>query len=105
MGNASALLELICSEVPDVVRSVTRALTDCDLTPAYARLPSVDFSRDILAHQAKKLLVLRDSSSGWTDLGSPKRVLSLLSKNVDQPAWFRQTNGSTLQVGALREVV
>ena len=40
-----------------------------------AQLPIVDFSRDILAHQAKRLLVLRDTGSGWADLSSPNRVL------------------------------
>ncbi len=105
IGSAATFLELLCSEVPEVVLSVTRALADSDLAPTYARLPSVDFSRDILVHQAKRLLVLRDSGSGWTDLGSPDRVLELLAKSVNQPAWFRQMNGSSPQGRALREVV
>jgi mannose-1-phosphate guanylyltransferase len=104
IGSAATFLDLICSEVPDVVLSVTRALGDNDLAPTYARLPNVDFSRDILAHQAKRLLVLRDSGSGWADLGSPNRVLGLLAGNVDQPAWFRQTKRSLPQARALREV-
>lgn len=90
VGTAVTFLELLCSQVPDVVLSVTRALADNNVAPTYARLPSVDFSRDILAHQADKLLVLRDSASGWTDLGSPNRVLGLLAKEVTQPAWFRK---------------
>jgi mannose-1-phosphate guanylyltransferase len=105
IGSAATFLELVCSEVPDVVLSVTRALADNDLAPTYARLRSVDFSRDILAHQAKRLLVLRDSGSGWADLGSPNRVLGLLAKNVNQPAWFRQINSPSPEVRALREVV
>ena len=105
IGSAATFLELICSEVPDVVLSITRVLADKDLATIYARLPSVDFSRDILAHQAKRLLVLRDAGSGWADLGSPNRVLGLLAKNVIQPAWFRQTNYSSAKVRALREVV
>jgi mannose-1-phosphate guanylyltransferase len=104
IGSAATFLELVCSEVPDVVLSVTRALADNDLARTYARLPNVDFSRDILAHQAKRLLVLPDSGSGWADLGSPNRVLGLLARNVNQPAWFRQTNGSSPQVRGLREV-
>lgn len=102
IGSAAAFLELVSSEVPDVVLSVTRALADHDLGPTYARLPNVDFSRDILAHQAEKLLVLRDSGSGWADLGSPDRVLGVLAGNVNQPAWFRRTNSSSPQVRALR---
>ncbi len=105
IGSAATFLELVCSEVPDVVLSATRALADNDLAPTYAQLPSVDFSRDILAHQAKRLLVLRDFGSGWADLGSPNRVLGLLAKNVNQPAWFRQRNNSLPQVRALRKVV
>jgi mannose-1-phosphate guanylyltransferase len=91
-------LELVCSAVPDVVLSITRALADNDLETTYARLPSVDFSRDILSQQAKRLLVLRNSGSGWADLGSPDRVLGLLAKNVNQPAWFRQTQSFSPQV-------
>jgi mannose-1-phosphate guanylyltransferase len=104
IGTAATFLELVCSEVPDVVLSITRALAGNDLALTYARLPNVDFSRDILAHQAKRLLVLRDSGSGWADLGSPDRVLGLLAKNVKQPAWFRQTPGVSPEVRTSREV-
>jgi mannose-1-phosphate guanylyltransferase len=90
IGSAATFLDLVCAEVPDVVLSITRALADKDLATTYARLPNVDFSRDILAHQANRLLVLRDSGSGWADLGSPDRVLRLIATNVNQPAWFRQ---------------
>ena len=105
VGSAATFLELVCSEVPDVVLSMTRALADNDLAPSYTRLQSVDFSRDILAHQTNRLLVLRDSGSGWADLGSPDRVLGLLAKNVNQPAWLRKTDSSSSQVRALGEVV
>jgi len=104
IGSGATLLELACSKVPDAVHSLSRALADNDLAPTYARLPSVDFSRDILAHQAKRLLVLRDSGSGWADLGSPDRVLGLLAKNVNQPAWFRQTHSFSQHVRALQGV-
>ena len=36
-------------------------------------------------------MVIRDSGWGWADLGSPDRVLELLAKNANQPAWFRQS--------------
>jgi mannose-1-phosphate guanylyltransferase len=105
IGSAATFLELLCSEVPDVVLAVTRAVADNDLESTYARLPSVDFSRDILAHQAKRLLVLRDSGSGWADLGSPDRVLGILAKDVNQPAWARQTDSDSTRDRRLREVV
>ena len=105
LGRAVTFLELVCCEVPDVVLSVTRALAANDLAPTYAQLPSVDFSRDILAHQAKRLLVLRDSDSGWTDLGSPDRVLGLLAKKVNQPAWFHEAHSFSPDLGMRRKVV
>jgi len=105
IGGAATFLELVCAEVPDLVVSMTRALADNDLATTYARLRSVDFSRDILAHQANRLLVLRDSGSGWAGLGGPDRVLGLLAKNVNQPAWFRQTHSFLPHVRPLREVV
>ncbi len=92
IGSAAALLDLVCSEAPSLVLAITRGFADDDLTSVYAQLPSVDFSRDILANQANRLLVLRDSYSGWADLGSPDRVLGLIAKNVNQPTWFRRTN-------------
>lgn len=101
VGSAATFLELVCSEAPAVVLSITHALADKDLATTYARLPSVDFSRHVLAYQTNRLLVLRDSSSGWADLGSPDRVLGLLAKNVNQPAWFRQTHSFSSRVRKL----
>jgi mannose-1-phosphate guanylyltransferase len=105
IGSAATFLELICSELPDLVLSITHGLADKDLATTYARLPCVDFSRQILAHQANRLLVLPDSGSGWVDLGSPDRVLGLLAKKVNQPAWFRQTHSFSSHVRNLRKVV
>jgi mannose-1-phosphate guanylyltransferase len=87
VGSAATLLELACSEVPEVVLSVTRALASNDLATIYATLPNVDFSRDILTRNAERLLVLRDSGSGWADLGSPARVLDLVARNIIRPTW------------------
>ncbi len=102
IGSAATFIELLCAEVPDVILSLTRALADKDLAPTYARLPSIDFSRNILTNQTNRLLVLRESGSGWADLGSPDRVLGLLAKNVNPPSWLRQTNGSSPLVRARR---
>jgi hypothetical protein len=88
-----------------VVLSIARALADKDLATTYARLLSVDFSRDILAHQAEKLLVLCNSGSGWADLGSPDRVLGLLAKDVNQPAWVRQLRSLSPHAHTSGEVV
>ena len=57
------------------------------LNVAYSSLDTVDFSRDVLANLPHRLLVLRDRTSGWADLGSPARVLDTLSRNGIQPGW------------------
>ena len=46
----------------------------------YAGLSESNFSRDVLATRATDLAVVRVRSSKWSDLGSPFRVLSTLSK-------------------------
>lgn len=104
IGRATTLLELLCAEFPEVVLSVTRALSDDQVERTYETLPTVDFSRDILAHQVERLLLLRDSRSGWTDLGSPGRVLETLAGIDVQPAWLRQIGGSAPRVKSLRGV-
>ena len=57
------------------------------LDVAYPLLDTLDFSRDVLVHLPHRLLVLRDRTSGWADLGSPARVVDTLSRNGIQPEW------------------
>jgi mannose-1-phosphate guanylyltransferase len=51
----------------------------------YAGLSESNFSKDVLATRATDLAVVRVRSSKWSDLGSPFRVLSTLSK-IGAPA-------------------
>ena len=94
VGRATTFLELLCAEVPEVVLSVTRALCDDDVERTYQELPTVDFSRDILAQRVERLLLIRDSRSGWADLGSPGRVLDILASVDVQPAWLGRIGGA-----------
>jgi mannose-1-phosphate guanylyltransferase len=53
----------------------------------YERLPSVDFSRDVLEGHESMLQVLHVPRCGWTDLGTPQRVgatLQRLSEDVSR---------------------
>src|SRR5690606_32510257 len=40
----------------------------------YTRLPSLDFSRDVLEGKVDTLCVVRVPPCGWSDLGTPRRV-------------------------------
>jgi mannose-1-phosphate guanylyltransferase len=90
VGRAEIFLELLCAEIPDVVRSITAGLIDMDLDSAYRELRIVDFSRAVLVPQPHRLLVLRDAVSGWADLGNPTRVMDTLTRHDIEPAWLSE---------------
>jgi len=90
LGRATTCFEMLCSQVPEAVLAISRAMADNTLDAAYAPLDTVDFSRAVLANLPHRLLVLRDRTSGWADLGSPARVLDTLSRNGIQPEWARE---------------
>ena len=93
VGHARALLDLVCSQVPNVVPSLTKAMAENGLDAAYRLMPAVDFSREVLAPQPHRLLAVTDTTSGWADLGSPTRVLDILARDKIEPAWFRNGHG------------
>jgi mannose-1-phosphate guanylyltransferase len=92
VNRAATFFEMLCSQVPEAVLALSRAMACNTLNVAYASLDAVDFSRDVLANLPHRLLVLRDRTSGWADLGSPARVLDTLSRNGIQPGWAGEGN-------------
>lgn len=96
LGRATTFVELICSQVPEAVLTLSRAIADSTLEHAYGSLATVDFSRDVLTHLPYRFLVLRDRSSGWVDLGSPARVLETLSRNGIEPEWAANKSESAI---------
>jgi len=88
VGHANAILDLVCSQVPDVVLSLSKSLADNELDAAYRLMPTVDFSCQVLAPQPHRLLAVSDTTSGWADLGSPTRVIDIMTRNKIQPAWL-----------------
>ena len=89
VGHARAFLDLVCSQVPNVVPSLAKAMAENGLDVAYRLMPAVDFSREVLAPQPHRLLAVPDTTSGWADLGSPTRVMDILTRNKIQPGWLR----------------
>jgi mannose-1-phosphate guanylyltransferase len=79
---ASSLLHLFRSRCPDVLAM----LQGCDihdqaaLESVYARLPTIDFSRDIAAGQEAHLAVAAVPRCGWSDLGTPQRLAETLGR-------------------------
>jgi mannose-1-phosphate guanylyltransferase len=90
LGRATTCIEVLCSQVPEAVLAISRAMAGNTLDAAYALLDTMDFSRVVLANLPHRLLVLRDRTSGWADLGSPARVLDTLNRNGIEPDWARE---------------
>ena len=85
-AHATALLELFERLYPQVVSAMRQALAAELEAPArlrdlYASLPDLDFSRDVLARaDRRQLRVLPVAECGWSDLGTPERVVQTLSR-------------------------
>lgn len=96
--SAPTLLRIYAQRMPGVLDAMRAALAD-PLDPAgqlaalYARLPSLDFSRDLLAESATlPLRVLPVAECGWNDLGTPEcvaRVLARMPEALSAAAWSR----------------
>jgi hypothetical protein len=56
----------------------------------YAQLPCRDFSREVLARNARGLLVLPVEDVYWNDLGDPRRVHETLARAQIRPSWTAQ---------------
>jgi mannose-1-phosphate guanylyltransferase len=57
-----------------------RIALDPDAHAMYADLPRYDFSRDMLVGAEPLLRLLRVPECGWTDLGTPKRVVAMVER-------------------------
>jgi hypothetical protein len=75
-GHASSFFESMRAAAPDLA-----LLDDLETTAPF------DFCRDVLAQVPENLLVVRDAESGWTDLGSPRRVSEVLTSRGVTPIW------------------
>jgi hypothetical protein len=64
----------------------------------YERIPSIDFSREVLEAQTPRLIVLRMASTGWSDLGHPERVMAALQAAGLEPSWMRRWKALTHSV-------
>lgn len=77
-----ALERMYEDRLPGLVHGMRRALASDDpatLEHFYARLESADFSRDLLQGNEAGLRMLRVPECGWTDLGTPDRLVECLS--------------------------
>jgi mannose-1-phosphate guanylyltransferase len=94
IGRAGAFVDMFHTSAPNVMLILSTGIKASDLDSSYRKIPRVDFSRDVLASQPERLLVIRDAMSGWTDLGTPSRVFDTLSRQGTAPNWLESIHGA-----------
>ena len=61
--------------------SLSRAIGQNDQDSSFRFIPTIDFSRVVLAYQ--------DAMSGWTALGNPDPVFEILKRRKIAPPWLQ----------------
>jgi mannose-1-phosphate guanylyltransferase len=87
-ATAQALLGLFRTRMPDILAAMRAAIAhDLEnetggtaVAQLYERLPTLDFSRHLLAGAEADLRVLPVPRCGWTDLGTPRRVAEAIAQ-------------------------
>jgi len=100
IGSAAAFLELLRATVPRLSRWLGDLHNRFELDRLYDKIAPVDFSKAVLTRMPARLVVLQDAASGWTDLGSPGRVIDMLRRHGVRPSWLREV-GSAHDPGRL----
>jgi mannose-1-phosphate guanylyltransferase len=95
VGRVQAFLDMADIVLPAVVEVLRRGplWTGGELSiphSLYDRIGSVDFSRQVLAMQNKRLLTLPMSDAGWNDMGHPERAVAVLQAEGFAPLWMKQ---------------
>jgi len=95
VGHVRAFLEIITRAIPHVLDAVRQARlwngseTHID-DSVYGRVSPTDFSRGVLSIETARLVVLRAQDLGWSDLGHPERVVSVLESSTLKPRWLKE---------------
>ncbi len=94
VGRVPTLLGMVERAAPDLFQAVSGIQPALGTTAEqavarslYARLPEVNFSRQVLAASPATLAVLPVSGVRWSDWGDPGRVLTTLARIGHRPAW------------------
>jgi mannose-1-phosphate guanylyltransferase len=90
VGYARTFLDLLRLQVPDAMPYIAAGMSRNNLDAVYRGVRPIDFSREVLAPQPGRLLLVRDAGSGWADLGNPERVIDTLVRNRIEPAWLSE---------------
>lgn len=107
-ASAAALLRRYAQQQPGILGAMRQALADerdpaRELAALYERLPTLDFSHDLLGEGALlPLRVLPVPPCGWSDLGTPECVARVLAHlpEIDVPHRRRRETGATVNLAS-----
>jgi mannose-1-phosphate guanylyltransferase len=112
VGKVFAFLEMICSAMPGLLKTFQNFPAhqnpgeELRISDAlYTTIPCIDFSREILALETRRLIVQRLGPVTWNDLGDCDRALAALSCEVAEPAWVRNWRGTKPPASVTRPAV
>jgi mannose-1-phosphate guanylyltransferase len=80
IGRASAFLDILNAAVPRMMQVLGAGGDE-----AYAALSPGDFSQQVLPVSTGHLAVLRLGNVGWSDLGTPERAMSAMTRSGFKP--------------------
>lgn len=84
-GTVRAFIAMFVRRMPDSLKALQSAMhSEQQLAALYARLGTVDFSRDVLEFESDRLCVVSTGKCGWTDLGTPERLADTLRQGVER---------------------
>ena len=95
VGHVRSFLEMANVAVPGVVEALRKSRLWAGLEvhiqeSLYEQIHSVDFSREVLSVQARRLVALQVGRAGWSDLGDPERVMAVLQMAGLEPWWMKE---------------
>jgi mannose-1-phosphate guanylyltransferase len=108
VGPVLTFLEAICSAAPGLVGALRRSAMPRAPSgeirleeSAYARIPPVDFSRQVLSAATDRLIVHRLGPVVWDDLGECNRAVDALLRAGFEPDWVKRWRAAGPAVSAV----
>lgn len=104
VGRVGAFLEMVGSARTGLLRAFPpdRLWSGAEVhLPAwlYDRFYAIDFSRDVLALQAHRLIAAKMENIEWNDLGRPEGVMDVLRATGLKPWWMKEWHGARRPAG------
>jgi mannose-1-phosphate guanylyltransferase len=107
IGRAQAFLDLIRAGAADIYHAFERLLalpefvsTNDRLNPIYQSVIATDFSRLVLSGAPERLGVWCLGDVGWSDLGDPRRVMTVLNETRIANDWMNSCRTRAVAVAA-----